>query len=169
MRKIPESNSLEKEIKKLLELCKKDEQDKGERRSYFNEPVPEEEMKNWEERNETKIPESYKDWLRFSGKCRIAGNTATFWGPSEFHSDHVPEGLVVIGEMIGDGEVICFSKSDGVFARVFEGKTKEFDDFAGVLKEIIKLMDDKPILSNERYLELLQKLREKRERENQEK
>ena len=36
-------------------------------------------MINWEERNRAKIPESYKEWLRFSGKCRIAGNTATFW------------------------------------------------------------------------------------------
>mgnify|MGYP004669358749 FL=1 len=56
-------------------------------------------MINWEERNRTKILESYKEWLRFSGKCRIAGNTATFWGTNEFRSDHVPEGLVVIGEM----------------------------------------------------------------------
>lgn len=164
MRKVPENNSLKKEIKKLLELCKKDEKDNGERRNYFNEPITEEEMIDWEERNGAKIPESYKDWLRFSGKCRIAGNTATFWGPSEFHSNYVPKGLVVIGEMIGDGEVVCFSKNEGVFVRVFEGKQQRFDDFACVLKKIIKLMDDKPILSEERYLEILQKIREKKEK-----
>lgn len=28
MRKVPENNSLKKEIRKLLELCKKDEKDK---------------------------------------------------------------------------------------------------------------------------------------------
>ncbi len=95
-------------------------------------------MINWEERNRAKIPESYKEWLRFSGKCRIAGNTATFWGPNEFHSEYVPEGLVIIGEINGDGEVVCFSKNEGVFARVFEGKTTEINDFACVLKEIIK-------------------------------
>lgn len=94
MRKVPENNSLEKEIRKLLELCKKDEKDNGEKRNYFNAPITEEEMINWEERNRAKIPESYKEWLRFSGKCRIAGNTATFWGPNEFHSEYVPEGLV---------------------------------------------------------------------------
>ena len=32
-------------------------------------------------------------------------------------------------------------------------------------KEIIKLMDDKPILSEERYLEILQKIKEKKDRE----
>jgi hypothetical protein len=30
MRKVPENNSLKKEIRKLLELCKKDEKDNGE-------------------------------------------------------------------------------------------------------------------------------------------
>lgn len=165
MRTVPENNSLKAEIKKLLALCNKDEK-KGERRNYFNEPVAEEEMTNWEEKNGVKIPESYKEWLRFSGKCRIAGNTATFWGPSEFHSDYVPEGLVVIGEMIGDGEVVCFSKKEGIFARVSEGNTEEFDDFRGILKKIIKLMDDKPILSDERYLELMQKRREKEREKN---
>ena len=119
-------------------------------------------MINWEERNRAKIPESYKEWLRFSGKCRIAGNIATFCGPNEFHSEYVPEGLVIIGEINGDGEVVCFSKKEGVFVRVFEGKTTEINDFACVLKEIIKLMDDKPILSQERYLEILQKIKEKR-------
>lgn len=165
MREVPENNSLKKEIKKLLELCKKDEKDhNGKKRNYFDEPIPEEEMINWEERNGAKIPESYKEWLRFSGKCRIAGNTATFWGPSEFHSDYVPKDLVVIGEIIGDGEMVCFSKNEGIFVRVFEGKTTELDDFAGVLKEIIKLLDDKPILSEERYLEILQKIKEKRDK-----
>lgn len=166
MRKVPKSNSLKKEIKKLLELCQEDESEEGEGRNYFSEPVTEEEMKNWEERNGTKIPESYKEWLRFSGKCRIAGNTAAFWGPSEFHSDYVPEGLVAIGEMVGDGEIVCFSKSEGVFVKVFEGETEEFDSFARVLKKIIKLMDDKPILSQARYLEIMQKIREGREKKN---
>ena len=162
MRKVPENNSLKKEIRKLLELCKKDEKYNGERRNYFNEPITEKEMINWEERNRAKIPESYKDWLRFSGNCRIAGNKATFWGPNKFHSDFVPKGLVVIGEIIGDGEVVCFSKNEGIFLRVFEGKTTEITDFACVLNDIIKLMDDKPILSEERYLEILQKIKEKK-------
>lgn len=37
-----------------------------------------------------------------------------------------------------DGEVVCFSKNEGGFVRVFEGKTTEINDFACVLKEIIK-------------------------------
>ena len=56
MRKVPENNSLKKEIRKLLELCKKNEKDNGEKRNYFNAPITEEEMINWEERNSAKIP-----------------------------------------------------------------------------------------------------------------
>lgn len=46
--------------------------------------------------------------------------------------------MVIIGEINGDGEVVCFLKNEGVFVRVFEGKTTEINDFACVLKEIIK-------------------------------
>ena len=37
----------------------------------------------------------------------------------------------------GDGEVVCFSKNEGIFVRIFEGKTTEINDFAYVLKEIM--------------------------------
>lgn len=37
----------------------------------------------------------------------------------------------------GDGEVVCFSKNEGIFVRIFEGKTTEINDFACVLKEIM--------------------------------
>ena len=36
----------------------------------------------------------------------------------------------------GDGEVVCFSKNEGIFVRVFEGKTTEINDFACVFKGI---------------------------------
>ena len=41
MRKVPENNSLKKEIRKLLELCKKDEKDNGEKRNYLNQHLNE--------------------------------------------------------------------------------------------------------------------------------
>ena len=117
--RIPENNSLKAEIEELLKWCKEAEEEYGEDASYFNAPVSEEEMAEWEEENGVKIPESYKEWLRFTGKCRIVSNTATFWGPKEFHSEYVPEDLVVTGEMIGDGERVCFSKETGGVCEIF--------------------------------------------------
>jgi len=146
---VPENNSLKAEIEEILKLCKESEAEYGEDASYFNEPLAEQEMTEWEEANGVKIPESYKEWLRFTGKCRIVSNTACFWGPSEFHSDYVPEDLVVIGEMIGDGEVVCFSKESGEFVRFFEGKENgTYTGFDGVLKAIKRNLSKECFLSD---------------------
>ena len=70
-------------------------------------------MMKWEKENGAKIPESYKEWLRFTGQCRIAQNTAIFWGPNKFHSEYVPDDLVVIGELIGEANECVFRKQKG--------------------------------------------------------
>ena len=159
--RIPENNSLKAEIEELLQLCKDSEAEYGENASYFNAPISEQEMAEWEETNGVKIPESYKEWLRFTGKCRIVSNTASFWGPKEFHSNFVPEDLVVIGEMIGDGEMVCFSKSKGEFVRFFEGKENgtyiKFDDILKAILQTSKadggLSDDAKVLFMKMVLE----------------
>ena len=100
-----EVDKLKSEIEELLKFCEKNDCE-GVGKSYFEGPIEETKMSKWEEETGVIIPESYKEWLRFSQKCQIVGTTATFWGPKEFHSDFVPEDLVVIGEMVGDGEVV---------------------------------------------------------------
>ena len=159
---VPENNSLKKEIKKLLELCEKNDEESGAEDSYFEEAIEEQKMTEWEAINGVVIPESYKEWLRFSRKCRIIRNTATFWGPDEFHSNYVPEGLVVIGEMVGDGELVCFSKETGKFITIYDGMEEEKKSFEDILKEIIKVKSDKPILTHARYLEIMKQLEEMR-------
>ncbi|MCR5234804.1 MAG: SMI1/KNR4 family protein [Lachnospiraceae bacterium] len=163
-RKIDKSNQLSKEIEKLLELCDKyDEENDGEC-SFFDKPVSEEEMLKWEQDNGARIPESYKEWLRFTGRCRIAQNTASFWGPNEFHSKYVPEDMVVIGELIGDGELVCFSKKKEEIVNIFEGRENYKSSFFDVVKEIIDMLDNKPILSLSRVDELLAKFEEDRKK-----
>ena len=166
--RIPENNSLKAEIEELLKWCK---EEYGEDASYFNDPVSEEEMTEWEEANGVKIPESYKEWLRFTGKCRIVSNTATFWGPKEFHSEYVPEDLVVIGEMVGDGEVVCFSKENGHFIGYFEGNMdEEYNDFKEMLNEIMRMLGKKTDTDEDEAYEIemmLKKLEEIRKRRNE--
>ena len=164
-RKIDKSNQLSKEIEKLLELCDKyDEENDGEY-SFFDKPVSEEEMLKWEQDNGARIPESYKEWLRFTGRCRIAQNTASFWGPNEFHSKYVPEDMVVIGELIGDGELVCFSKAEGNFFELFENNETSKDDFQSVLKRVINIVDDDkpPLITHQEAQELLAKIKERKE------
>lgn len=147
------SNSLKVEIEKLQKWCKKKEKNDELGRTFFADGISEEKMTKWEEENGVSIPESYKDWLRFSEECQIDGTTASFWGPDKFHSNFVPEDYVVIGEVIGDGEVVCFSKINGEFVNYFEGNKKnERKNFGELLAYIT---NDKPILSQSRLQEIL--------------
>ena len=52
MRKVPENNSLKKEIEEIVKLCEKAIPEYGENASFFNEGASEEDMKQWEETNE---------------------------------------------------------------------------------------------------------------------
>lgn len=161
-RKIDKSNQLSKEIEKLLELCDKyDEENDGEY-SFFDKPVSEEEMLKWEQDNGARIPESYKEWLRFTGRCRIAQNTASFWGPDKFHSEYVPDDLIVIGELIGDGERVCFSRTTADIVELFEGQNTRTETFGEIIKRISSILGDDGDLSDERCDEILARIYEKR-------
>ena len=162
---IPEKNSLKEEIRSLLEWCEKKESEGELGRTFFDAPIEEDKMTKWEEKNGVKIPESYKEWLRFSEKCWIDGTTAAFWGPDEFHSEYVQEDLVVIGAVIGDGEVVCFSKETGEFVRLFESRRTGYKSFDEIVSFICKTIDASPILSEEEYHELLEKIKAKKEAE----
>ena len=157
---VNEKNSLKNEINELLKWCKKYDEDNDGEYTRFDEPISEVEMEKWELENSVKIPESYKEWLRFSKNSVITQNTARFWGPDKFNSDYVPEDYVVIGEMIGDGERICFSKKTGKFVDIFENKEKSYDSFAVIINEIISLLDNKPLLSDEEFFDILAKYEE---------
>lgn len=148
MKKIPENNNLKKEIKEIVKLCEKAVSEYGAKASFFNEGASEEEMKQWEEKNGIRIPESYKEWLRFSADCQIRQNLAGFYFPR--FSEIVPSELVIIGWLIGDGELLCFSKENGNFIRWFEGKVNdEFEDFRDMLKEIIRMLKEDSGISKE--------------------
>ncbi len=162
-----ENNILKEEIKKILKL--RDEAEAENNYSYsFAPPIDEEKMTSWEKETGITIPESYKEWLRFSGESTINGTTASFFSPEKFHSDYVPDDLVVIGSVIGDGEDVCFSKETGHFIRFFEGKRRrECEDFKGVLNDIIELLEPQP-LTPEEIEQMRKKLEEIRERRKKE-
>lgn len=43
-----------------------------------------------------------------------------FWGTDDFHHNFMPDNLTVIGEMSGDGEVVCFSNDNGEFMDIMK-------------------------------------------------
>ncbi len=158
---VTEDNELKDVIQELLEYCDVKEEDGELGRTSFSEPVSEEEMLLWEEENGIKIPESYKSWLRFTGDCTIDGTTASFYSPKNFRTEFVPDDLVIIGEQVGDGEVVCFSKKTGEIVSFFEGSVNfEYGSFDKALKEVIRLMGKPEEVKEESELDRLKRIRE---------
>lgn len=62
-----------------------------------------------------------------------------FWGTDDFHHNFMPDNLTVIGEMSGDGEVVCFSNDNGEFMGYYEGDiTYRTNDFLRLLTRYSK-------------------------------
>lgn len=145
--KVPQipNNSLTEEIKEIVELCEQLEDDYD---FQFDEPATADEIKEWEEKNGIEIPQLYKEWLDFSGDSRILNGLAHFYGTKMMgeYNEYVPDELVVIGELIGDGEFLCFSKESGEIVRYNHGKIKRLEDFKLFLnKFLLRMLRDEMI------------------------
>lgn len=139
--KIP-NNSLTEEIKEIVKLCQEFDDDYE---SYFYPHASEEAMTEWEQKNGIKIPESYKDWLRFSNGSRICGILANFYSVERLIIGINIEGvvnsnLVIIGSMIGNGTFICFSRTTNKICREDHGEITEFENFKCVLNHVMDIM-----------------------------
>ena len=136
---IPEipQNSLTEEITQIAELSKKLE-DEG---YYFEflQPEDEEKIISWEKENSIIIPESVKDWLRFTRGAIIADDIARIGGINGFESgcDYVPDEMVIIGQIIGDGQLIGFSKETGKIMWETHADIIKFNSFASFLNEVV--------------------------------
>ena len=127
---------LEKEITTIVELCStlKEQYDS----KFFN-PVDEDVIKQWEEENGIIIPEMYKEWLQFSNGAVIRGSLAHFYGVEGFevNNAYYPKECVIIGDLIGDGERLGFSKTTGKILRINHSQVREYDNFALFLNRMI--------------------------------
>lgn len=139
---IPEipNNSLTKEITEIVQLSKKLGNDYD---FEYDPPLPEKEIIAWENDHNIKIPESIKDWLRFSGYSAICSELAIIRDVKGFviGCEFVPEDMVIIGEVIGDGQFIGFSKKTGEIIREDHGEITTFKSFEQFLRNpIIRML-----------------------------
>ena len=135
---IPEipQNSLTQEIKEIVRLSKKlcDEHD-----FRFPPPATEAEILVQEQEINAKIPESYKDWLRFSNGVQLNGLLVKFLGVKTIGKgrQNISDEYIVIASVIGDGEFLCFSKETGDIAWEDHGKIKKYGTFDLFLRRFI--------------------------------
>ena len=140
---IPKNNSLKEEIEEIIKICEEAHQNNEECISTFEEPITEKEMTDWEEKNNIQIPELYKEWLRFSRNCELKDGIVNLWGPRDFSLELIKEDLVIVGDMIGDGEMICFLKTTGEFQTVFGYSDRKSASFKEFLKKVIIVLEPK--------------------------
>lgn len=137
------ANYIKREFDEIVKLCEERISEYGDHASYFSEPATEEEIVEWEKATNISIPETYREWLKLTKTCQICQTIATYIFPKINQPEFIPEDYVMIGNIIGDGEVVCFSKSTKKFIRYFEGRDNgEFEDFTKVIVEIKKMLKD---------------------------
>ena len=136
------NNSLTEEINEIVALCNELASEYGKDSSWFSAPASETEIIQWEQENKIILPDSYKEWLRFSGDAQIINSTVRFFGLKMIgaYNEYVPNDYVVIGELIGDGEYLCFSKSTGKIIRYNHGKSIEYQSFREILNLILEII-----------------------------
>ncbi len=138
---VPEipNNGLKKEITEIIQLSKLLEKEYTFKYSF---PATKEEIKIWEEQYNITIPESLKNWLLFSNGSDIRQGLMITYSLSGFiiNCDNISEDIVIVGEVIGDGEYIGFSKKAGKILWIDHGKIKEFEKFNSILELIMDMM-----------------------------
>ena len=132
------NNSLSDEINTILRLM---EELQGKRYFEFSPAASTTEISEWERKNSITIPQGYKDWLMFSNGSIIHGSLAEFYSISKikFGLAGMPKNSVIIGNVTGDGERLCFSTDNGKFFTFFHGEINYYDSFNAVL---LSLIDD---------------------------
>ena len=162
--KIP-NNSLTKEIKRITELCESKINEYGEASSWFEPGLSETDIHDWEISNNILIPSLYKEWLLFSEKSQIRNNLAHLYKPDDFliNISEIPNDLIIVGELMGDGELLCISKSDNKLV-VVDHDNIEDADFREILKDIIRILEDKSGLSIQMQELLMKMLNQSKEK-----
>ncbi|MDR0920318.1 MAG: SMI1/KNR4 family protein [Oscillospiraceae bacterium] len=139
--KIPQNN-LTEDIRALVNLCKS----LADKHYFlFNPPAKESEIAEWETKNKIKIPQDYKDWLRFSNGSTFERNLAEFYSINQLEIYNNPdyEDYVIIGSIIGDGETLCFSRDTGKIFRDNHGEISEYPSFKNVLEWVCDNLQEK--------------------------
>ena len=115
----------------------------------FYPPVTEDDIKECESSLKITFPQGYKDFLRFSNGAKLCGFTADFDDIESVvnnsnmeMAEDFPKDYVIVADIMGDGEVLCFSKRTGKFIRYFDGEETVYDDFYAFFEWLIGFIKD---------------------------
>ncbi len=149
---IPETanEELRKVIEELIYISKMaDTTGEIDLRFTFNNPATEDEIIEFEKEIDVSFTDDYKDFLRFSNGSNLCSYKALFYNLHEMISiekkgkvSDFPKGYVIIGGLIGDGEVVCFDKKTKKYVRFFDGSETEFNSFTDFLVDFVTFIKE---------------------------
>lgn len=136
---VPENNSLRDEIEELLNIC---EELEDEFESEFFDGIDEMKIDEWENMHSINLPDTYKEWLCFSNGAIVLDTLARIYSLEQVNIDdnECSDDNVIIGEVIGDGTRLCFSKTTSEFIWYDHGKQRKYADFRGILEKLLLMI-----------------------------
>ena len=160
---IPENN-LKPLLEELVYIAKKldedeeiSEDDRFRVMFEFNRPATPEEIDTLEKELNVSLPAGYKEFLLFSNGAQLCGHTAEFIDTTGVtrisklkKTPDFPEDYITIARIIGDGEILCFSRKTGEFIRYFEEEGTAFQDFYDFFRWLVSFIRE----AAEDYVEL---------------
>ena len=141
--KLIKGNPLEMTLLKMMDLCEEKGPAYGYKNTIIKKPATDEEIATWEKEHGMILPNSYKHFLSFA-------NGAQFFGSSEFISGlqglnpsdkYLEADYMQMGGMIGDGTMICMSKSNGRVFIADHGEYEDKGDFAEFLEYFVDFLE----------------------------
>lgn len=129
-------NPLKKTLLKIVNLCEEKGPVYGYKNTIIAKPATEDDITAWEMEHGVSLSDNYKHFLRFA-------NGIQFFDSSEYISglkglnptdEYLKADYIHMGEMIGDGTMICMSKTNGRVYVVDHGEYEDKGDFAEFLE-----------------------------------
>lgn len=136
-------NPLEQILLKMVDLCEEKGPVYGYKNTVIAKPATEEEITAWEKEQGLLLPDSYKDFLEFANGVQFFGHSEYIAGlqglnPSE---EYLGADYILMGEMIGDGTMICMSKSNGHVYIADHGEYEDKGEFAEFLEYFLDFLE----------------------------
>lgn len=135
------ANPLADTLKSFVKLCETIAPEYGFKNIEVYEPATESEIEQWETQNLIKLPESYRNFLKFANGFYIKGCSDYINGLDGIilSCEHIEPEYMIIGSIIGDGTTLCLSKENGMAYIEDHGEYRCYGDFKKLLERVIDL------------------------------
>lgn len=138
-------NPLEQILLKMVDLCEEKGPVYGYKNTVIAKPATEAEITAWEKEQGLLLPDSYKDFLKFANGVQFFGSSeyiAGLQGLKNLDEYLGADYMLLLGEMIGDGTMICMSKSDGHVYIADHGEYEDKGDFEEFLEYFLDFLEE---------------------------